>query len=129
MDIHLLEHVNIHSSQTELLSAWYMRVLGLKPGYRPPFSSNGAWLYAGDVPMVHLLEVADQPHARTTQIEHFAFRATGLESFLKRLEENNTAYTTVRVPELRIYQIHLSDPEGNHMHIDFPPEEADELGL
>ncbi len=129
MNITLLEHVNIHSTELEHLSSWYEEILGLKRGYRPPFGSQGAWLYAGDIPMVHLLEVSEEPESPRPGIEHFCMRAQGLSSFIKRLKQRKIVYQTVRVPELRIFQIHLRDPEGNHMHIDFAPEEADDLGL
>ena len=56
-------------------------------------------------------------------------RASGLKEFINRLKENDIPYRTVRVPELKVLQVHLSDPDDNHMHIDFPPEEADQLGF
>ena len=116
MEVKLLEHVNLWTSKMEELASWYERVLGLKRGYRPPFDVPGIWLYIGEIPSVLLLE-------------HFCLRATGLKQFLHRLEEEGIEYTTLRVPELRVLQLYLFDPEGNHMHIDFPPEEGDEAGL
>jgi len=129
LKVKLLEHVNINTTNLELLEDWYTEVLSLKKGYRPPFGVPGAWMYAGDIPMIHLLEVEGALKAPSPSIEHFAMRATGLRTLLSRLEEKGIPFTPVRVPELRILQINISDPEGNHMHIDFPPEEADELGF
>lgn len=129
MDIKLLEHVNLRTAEMHRLEEWYCQVLGLKPGYRPPFKSNGRWLYAGEIPMVHLLEVKDQDICDDPTMEHFAMRASGLKGFLKTLGEMNISYRTVRVPELRVFQIHTTDPDGNNMHIDFSPEEADALGF
>jgi hypothetical protein len=101
---------------------------GSTPGYRPPFKSTGRWLYAGDIPMVHLLDIKEQKITEDPTLEHFAMRASGLKGFLKTLKEMNISYRTVRVPKLRVFQIYISDPDGNNMHIDFPPKEADELG-
>ena len=130
MKLTMLEHVNLHTTNMERLERWYINILGVKRGYRPPFASEGRWLYIkDDYPAIHLLQVETQSIPADPRIEHFCLRATGLQTFLKRLKSENIPYRTVRVPELRIYQIHLSDPEGNHMHIDFPPEEADVLGL
>lgn len=129
MDIRFLEHVNLRTSEMDKLAAWYERTLGLERGYRPPFEVRGIWLYARSIPIVHLLEVAEPPATRDPRIEHFAMRASGLESFLRRLEEDGISFRTARVPDLRIFQVYLSDPENNHMHIDFPPEEADDLGF
>jgi catechol-2,3-dioxygenase len=129
MEIKFLEHVNLRTAEMEKLAVWYERILGLKRGYRPPFGVKGLWLYADAIPIVHLLELDSPPATRDPQIEHFAMRASGLESFLERLKEDKISYRTARVPELRVFQIYLSDPENNHMHIDFPPQEADDLGF
>lgn len=129
MDIKLLEHVNLRTADIHRLEKWYCQVLGLKPGYRPPFKSTGRWLYAGNIPMIHLLEVKDQKLCDDPTIEHFAMRVSGLKDFLQTLEEVNILYRTVRLPELRVFQIYITDPDGNTMHLDFSPEEADELGF
>lgn len=132
MEVKLLEHVNLRTPRMEELARWYERILGVKQGYRPPFSVEGIWLYIGDIPSIHLLQVpeaAAPSGADSPRMEHFCLRATGLEEFLKGLQDEGIEYRTLRVPELRILQVYLSDPEGNHMHIDFPPQEADELGL
>ena len=129
MEIKLLAHVNLRTSNIERLEKWYDDILGLKSGYRPPFKTNGRWLYTGEYPMVHLLEVPGQKESPDPTNEHFAMNCTGLESFLERLNENGVPYRPVRVPDIRIYQINITDPDGNNMHFDFPPEEADALGF
>jgi catechol-2,3-dioxygenase len=129
MKIKLLEHVNLRTTDIHKLEKWYCQVLGLKIGYRPPFKANGRWLYAGTIPMVHLLEVKKQQICDIPTMEHFAMRCCGLKDFLEILEEKGISYRGVRVPELRIFQINIADPDGNNMHLDFPPDEADELGF
>ena len=54
MEVKLLEHVNLRTTNMARLEKWYTRILGLKKGYRPPFGVKGAWMYAGDFPIVHL---------------------------------------------------------------------------
>jgi catechol 2,3-dioxygenase-like lactoylglutathione lyase family enzyme len=129
MKVTMLEHVNLRTASMEALAQWYETIPGLKRGYRPPFGVTGIWLYAGDIPVIHLLETTEEPKTMDPRMEHFAMRATGLESFLQRLEKHEVSHNTYRIPRDRIFQVYLSDPEGNHMHIDFPPEEADLLGL
>ena len=130
MEIKLLEHVNIQTTQVEMMENWYIEILELVKGYRPPFDVDGAWLYGAGYPMVHLVEVSEPPdRSENPEMEHFAMRAVGLASLLERLQAKGIDYYTVRVPEMRILQVFFSDPEGNNMHIDFAPQEADELGL
>ncbi|MBT8359932.1 MAG: hypothetical protein HKP41_00690 [Desulfobacterales bacterium] len=85
MEIKLLEHVNIQTTQLEMMENWCIEILELKKGYRPPFEVKGAWLYAAGYPMVHLVEVDDPPErSDNPELEHFAMRAVGLDSLLER---------------------------------------------
>lgn len=129
MKINRLEHVNLRTARIDYLEKWYYEILGLKSGYRAPFKTNGRWLYSGEYPIVHLLEVSDQKESPDPTMEHFAVSGTGLKDLIDKLKAQGIAYRPARVPELRIYQINFSDPDGNNIHMDFPPEEADALGF
>ena len=63
-----LDHVNVRTASVELMRAWYVRVLGLKDGWRPPFPFPGAWLYAGNDPIVHLVGVERTPAAPEAEL-------------------------------------------------------------
>ncbi len=128
MALAALDHINIRTARLGVLTDFYARVLGLKPGKRPPFDSDGAWLYCGERPALHLVEVADSPEVPAPRIEHFAFRAENLAAFLAHLRELDVAYRTAVVPEFEIRQVHLRDPDGNHVEIAFGPEEQADLG-
>ncbi len=126
MPLSALDHINIRTARLGVLTDFYARVLGLKPGKRPPFDSGGAWLYCGDRAAVHLVEVSDSPEVPAPRIEHFAFRAENLAEFLAHLREFDVAYQTNIVPDLEIRQVNVRDPDGNHIEIAFgPAEEAD----
>ena len=130
MEITRLDHVNIQTTELSMMENWYIDILGLEKGYRPPFSNSGSWLYGAGYAMLHLVEVSNPPERPgNPELEHFCMRANGLSSLLKRLEKNGISYYTVRVPEIRILQVNFHDPEGNHLHIDFPREEADASGF
>ena len=64
--IEQLDHVNLRTSRLEEMTRWYVDVMGLRSGFRPNFPFPGAWLYAGDRAIVHLVgEDAETPHARS----------------------------------------------------------------
>ena len=44
-------------------------------------------------------------------------------------EAKGIEFKALRVPGFGILQINLYDPDGNHIHIDFTPEEADAAGM
>ena len=126
MQVHKLDHVNIHTANVDRMVEWYGRVLGMPAGDRPPFSFPGAWLYCGGQPTVHLVGVPEQPatNGGQLQLEHFAFTATGLGSFMDRLKREGVRYDARKVPRSGSVQINVWDPDGNHIHIDFMPEES-----
>ncbi len=144
MALAALDHVTIRTARLGALTDFYTRVLGLEAGKRPPFGFAGAWLYCNGHAALHLVEVADSPEVSAPRIEHFAFRAEGraegragnlaegraenLAEFLSRLRAFDVAYRTAVVPEFGIRQVHLRDPDGNHIEIAFAPEEDAELG-
>ena len=124
MQVNKLDHVNIHTANVERLAEWYGRVLGMPSGNRPPFAFPGAWLYCGDQATVHLVGLDEQPKTAGLQLEHFAFTATGLEGFMSRLQREGVRYDARKVPRSGAVQVNLWDPDGNHIHIDFSPEES-----
>ena len=127
--IQALDHLNIRTAQLDAMQDWYCEVLGFTPGPRPPFPFRGAWLYANEQPLVHLVEVGTEPDCDPgdLKLEHGAFRANGFEAFVKRLKHKGIAHRVAKVPEFPIVQVNVHDPDGNHLHIDFPADEAPEV--
>ena len=128
MALKTLDHVNIRTKNLDAMVAWYGLVLDMHPGERPPFPFPGAWLYANDAAMVHLVGViqAPAPYRPDAQLEHFAIQAEGLAEFLAHLRKEKVAYRCGVLPEMGIQQVNIHDHDGNHIHVDFAPgEEAD----
>ncbi len=121
------DHVNIQTANLAAMSAFYGEVLGLPAGYRPPFRFGGAWHYCGDLAVVHLVETTAPDAVGNPQLEHFALQAQGMADFLARLRQHGVAYRIAVVPEIMIRQVNLHDPDGNHIHIDFGPDEEADL--
>jgi len=125
-----LDHVNLRTTRLEAMSRFYRDALGLELGPRPDFDFGGAWLYCGPHPTIHLV-VVDEPAPAHGELalEHFAFRARDLPSLLERLNRNQVRYRVGFVHDFRLCQVHVRDPDGNHVHIDFDVEEARAAGL
>ncbi|MTI45331.1 glyoxalase/bleomycin resistance protein/dioxygenase superfamily protein [Roseibium hamelinense] len=117
-----LDHVNLRTANLGAMVTWYEEVVGLKAGPRPPFSFPGAWLYAGNQPVVHLVEVETPAKGEEPRIEHFALSSIGLEAFLKHLKSKNVPYRLGQIPGMQITQVNIFDPDENHIHVDFHGE-------
>ena len=128
MPLGKLDHVNIKTANLKEMVRWYCDVLEMHEGFRPDFPFPGAWLYAGDDAAVHLVGTDDNPQSIDPKIEHFAFTARGLPTFVKKLEDLGIGYDPVRVPGTEILQINIRDHDGNHIHVDFTADEIAEVG-
>lgn len=126
-----LDHVNVRTANLEAMVEWYGRMLGMHPGPRPGFSFPGAWLYAGEHPIIHLVGREAQPGADESELrlEHFAVSATGLAELVERAKADGERYNVRKVPDFPIVQVNLWDPDGNHIHVDFDAAEAEGTGL
>ena len=121
------DHVNLRTARVAEMTAWYEDILDMKKGWRPPFNIGGAWLYLGELPFVHLVEQASDPSGDDPKIEHFALRASGLADFLAKLRDRGIEYSVDEVPDYDRVQVNFFDPDGNHIHVDFPTAEYQAL--
>lgn len=128
MKLQRLDHVNIRTGNLPAMIAWYRDVLGLEPGPRPEFPFGGAWLYLKGSPIVHLVEVEHTTAQKELTLEHFAISAVGMAEFLDHLRGHRVGSRGGVAPTFDIRQVNIWDPDGNHIHIDFPAEEPGEPG-
>lgn len=129
MQILRLDHVNIRTTQLEAMVQWYTELLDLQLGPRPNFSFAGAWLYAGDIAIVHIIVVDDDKaigSEESLKLEHFALRATGMRAFEAKLKARDEHYRRSDISDFGIAQFNIWDPDGNHIHVDFVLNENDE---
>ena len=122
MTIKSFSHVNVRTSRLGEMVAWYRDVLGIRPGWRPDFGFGGAWLYVGNDPIIHLVEVDTELNDSDPKIEHFAFDAHGMTEFRSNLDAKGVPYRIAKVPGTEITQLNINDPDGNHIHVDFNGE-------
>lgn len=123
MRLKAFDHVNIKTANLDNMVAWYEDVLGLVSGARPEFPFDGAWLYLGNLAIVHLVAQAEPAKSIDPQIEHFAISAEGLNDFVKKLKDRGIEPKVNRIESFGIVQVNIFDPDGNHIHIDFRSEE------
>ena len=126
-----LDHVNVRTSRLDEMVRWYGEMLGMTTGPRPDFDFPGAWLYAGDDAIIHLVGQEKTPGADEgdLRLEHFAISATGLKDMVSRAQEAGERHRLRKVPGFPIVQVNLWDPDGNHIHIDFDVAEAEGMNL
>ena len=120
MSIEKLEHATIRVHDLEDSIRFYTEVLGLRNGARPPLSFPGAWLYAGDVPVVHLVAERAFDAAAENAVDHIGFVGTDPDRTLAQLRAHSVDFETRKVPLLGRLQVFLVDPNGVRIEVNFP---------
>jgi catechol 2,3-dioxygenase-like lactoylglutathione lyase family enzyme len=123
MAITEMNHFTILTDDLERTRAFYVELLGLREGWRPPLGIPGAWLYAGERPVLHVIAGRPLPVERRGVLDHMAFSATDLAGVTARLEAAAIPYDLGRQPESNVWQLFLSDPNGARVELDFAASE------
>ena len=122
MSIEGMNHFNVLTDDVEATRRFYVDVIGLTEGERPPLGFPGAWLYAGGRAILHVSS-AKLPQDRAGVIDHMAFSATDLKGTVKRLEAKGVKYTLRQQVGTRIWQLFCHDPMGAKVELDFDGSE------
>ena len=127
-----LQHYTIEPQDLEKTKDFYVEVLGLENGERPPLNFPGYWLYSGGVPTVHLLgkrtpregivvRGAKKKFKDTGRFDHIAFAATDIAGVRKKLKARKVKFREQVIPRTGGQQIFLYDPDGVGVELNFPP--------
>jgi catechol 2,3-dioxygenase-like lactoylglutathione lyase family enzyme len=127
-----LNHFLILARDLEATRDFYVDVLGLSVGPRPPFKFPGYWLYLGERAVVHLAAkggAGARPGAEagsaTGAIDHVAFEASGLADMVARLDRHGIARRHRKVPGQGLHQVFVQDPDGVTIELNYPAAEGD----
>jgi catechol 2,3-dioxygenase-like lactoylglutathione lyase family enzyme len=74
MPVHAMNHFTVLSDDLDRTTAFYERILGLRIGERPPLGFPGAWMYAGEQAVLHIVAGRPLPASRAG-----VFRSHGVQ--------------------------------------------------
>ena len=113
----------IAEDETQTLD-FYVGLLGMTVVHRPDLGFPGAWLYAGDAAILHVVGGKAREQLKPGVIDHMAFSAKGLSDTLALLITYNVEHTCRRQTGTGIWQVFLFDPNGARVELDFSPDEV-----
>ena len=122
MAIEGMNHFNVLTDDVDATRRFYVGILGVTEGSRPPFRFGGLWLYAGGRPILHV-SAAKLPKERAGVIDHIAFSSTGLKATVANLKAHGIDYSLMQQVGTGIWQIFCHDPMGAKVELDFDPAE------
>ncbi len=117
-----IDHINITTPRLEETRAFFITVLGLSEGFRPPFDFPGHWLYAGDKALVHLVGTGQAvTPSKGSALDHFAFEIGDYDAAVATLEAHRIEYRAIAVPGTAIRQLFIRDPNGVQVELNYRP--------
>jgi len=135
MSLTSLDHCSIRTVKLEETRKFYVDILGMLDGIRPEFPFPGAWLYVGDVAVIHIIAVDSEDSSGLSShlggelsaerlqgsgaLDHIAFRAKNPEQLMARLRENNCTYRERKVPNKNLFQVFTEDPNGITIELNY----------
>ena len=130
MSLVAFDHYNLsaHRADLERLCEFYVDVVGLSKGPRPPsIVRHGYWLYAGGLPVLHLIE-AREGDVRLADVSgtfhHVAFRCTDFQATLAHLQSRDIVARCAEDPAQNLRQLFFKDPLGNGVELAFDLDEG-----
>lgn len=134
------DHVNILTAKPEEARDFFVAVLGLHVGRRPPFKSPGYWLYQDESAIVHISDARDkeQTHVGSgrsatiaegqSPVDHIAFRCTGYRETKARLRDLGITSHEAAVPGDGPHQVFVDGPHNVTLELIFATAEVRAAG-
>ena len=122
-----LDHRGIRTRDLETTKQFYADILGLEIGHRPgALGTSGYWLYAGEAPIIHLIEESGgaDPNGGSIEVNedgslvesggqtHLALTVENGRTVIERLRDAGVPYWDRLFKSPVMYQIFVRDPNG-----------------
>ncbi|MEQ1881893.1 MAG: VOC family protein [Burkholderiales bacterium] len=124
MAIEGMNHFTVLTHDLAATRDFYIGILGLKEGYRPPLGFPGAWLYCGNNAVLHIIAGRPMPKEAAGVLDHMAFSASNLKATTARLKEKGIEYELRKQADSGTWQLFCYDPSGARVELDFKPDET-----
>ena len=118
-----LDHYNIYCADLESTVRFYERYVGLTNGDRPPFPFPGAWMYAGEKAILHLISESGRTDQGSGAIDHFAINCADIRGTLDQIKQDGLPFEVKKVPARPLQQVFVHDPDGVMIELNFWHEE------
>jgi catechol 2,3-dioxygenase-like lactoylglutathione lyase family enzyme len=124
MSIVGMNHFTVLAKDLAATREFYIGIMGLVDGPRPDLGFPGAWLYAGDQAVLHIIAGRALPSDPRGVLDHMAFSAKDLPATVGRLKARGISYDLRRQAESGTWQLFCFDPNGARVELDFDPAES-----
>lgn len=118
------DHLSVNAPAQDPAIDALVKILGLKPGFRPPFPFSGRWFYRGDDAILHVID--EQAEGLAPRLKHLAFQADApVGAVMARVIETRLPYRIGRVPASQTIQIFVRVADSLLIELDVPARPDD----
>jgi catechol 2,3-dioxygenase-like lactoylglutathione lyase family enzyme len=114
-----LDHWNIYCKDLDATVRFYEKYVGLKNGDRPPFQFPGAWMYAGDKPILHIVSETTRKDHGSGAIDHIAINCSDIRGTIDTIRKDGLPFEVRKVPARPLQQVFVHDPDGVMIELNF----------
>ena len=119
-----MNHFTVLTDDVARTVDFYRDLVGLTEGYRPDLGFPGAWLYAGELAVLHIVGGRPREALKPGVIDHIAFTAAGLQATLDALTARGIHFACRQQTGTGLWQVFFFDPNGARVELDFAPDES-----
>tara|TARA_Y100001960_G_scaffold332091_1_gene431368 strand:- start:969 stop:1340 length:372 start_codon:yes stop_codon:yes gene_type:complete len=119
------DHFSIRTSEPEIVRDFFIEIIGLRDGPRPPFDFPGYWMYEKDKAIVHIIgDKTYNPPPNTGVFDHVAFEdyEKNYNHIIKKLDASEFDYHTRLIPGVLRRQVFVTGPHSLVIELNYPPE-------
>jgi catechol 2,3-dioxygenase-like lactoylglutathione lyase family enzyme len=124
MPVEGMNHFTVLTDDLDACKRFYVNLLGLQEGFRPPLGFPGVWLYAGKQAVLHVIAGRALPEDPRGVLDHMAFTATDLPGTVAKLRAEHIEYDLRRQAQSGTWQLFCFDPNGARVELDFDAAET-----
>lgn len=114
-----LDHYNIFCKDLDATVRFYERYVGLTNGDRPPFPFPGAWMYAGEKAILHIVSETGREDQGSGAIDHIAINCSDIRGTLDQIKQDGLRFEVRKVPARPLQQVFVHDPDGVMIELNF----------
>ncbi|MGB3296567.1 MAG: hypothetical protein WBB01_26575 [Phormidesmis sp.] len=119
-----LNHFNITAAPPliEQVKQFYVDIIGLTVGPRAHLDHDGYWLYAGEVPILHLSARRNIEQVALSQkgyFNHISLSCVGLQAAIAKMTATQTPYQLIYLSDIHQTQLFLKDPADIGVELTF----------
>ncbi len=124
MRLHALDHYTVKATEVEATARFYEDVFGMERGPMPERDFSTLWLYAGNKPVLHIVERREVTETNDGLIDHVAFRATDCSGTKTKLDARDIEFQEQCLPQIGLRQVFAKCDDSTWVELIFDPKEV-----